>query len=604
MKKCFSFFRGKALALMIATIILVLVSSILYLFQPVTLQLMINQIPKMVNSGSSYTAEQVSEAWKWYWLWLIVLGAVTILAVIAGISSYFTAAKSSLLAVQFMRDAAYGHILTYSCSEYDKVSTASIINRVTNDAQNIQMTFQMMISILVQAVFMFCGGIVVSFLLAANQNVVWMGAIVLGLVAVMAMSAILLIKRVMPLFEKQQVSFDSCAAVMRQNILGVRVVKSFLLQEKQSEEYDKANDDYRNHSVTAMSWLAPLIVIVQFILNFAIAALMLAGGLVIKSKVSGGGATESGDALLLATNIYTIIQVITSVLIAVVLGCGVLAMTVRSLPSFRRINELFKLKGSIVDSKDAVDFNEKNYDIEYKGVNFKYDVNAKERVLKDINFKIKKGETLGIIGATASGKTSLINLIPRLYDTTEGTVTIGGVDVKNIKLDTLRKNIKVGIQDLILFSGDIKYNVAYGKPDATDAEIEEACKHACAWEFIEKTDGKLNGVVEQRGRNFSGGQKQRLCLARAIIGKPKILILDNVTSALDMITEKTVNDNINRELPDTIKIIVSQRISSMINADKIIVLDNGAIESIGNHEYLLKHSVIYKEIAESQLKME
>ena len=582
---------------MICSIILVLVSAILSLFQPVTLQMMINLIPDLTNG---------SGPWNQYWMWLGVLAAVSVLALVAGIASFFTASKSSLLAVQYMRDAVYGHVLSYSFNEYDKVSTASIINRVTKDAQNIQVTFQMMISVLVQAIFMFFGGIIISFILAANQNVVWMGAIVLGLVVIMALSAILMIKRVMPLFEKQQIAFDKCAAVMRQNILGVRVVKSFLLQDVQANEYDEANNEYRQHSVKALVWLAPLIIVVQFILNFAIAALMLAGGLVVKSKVDagGGGAEAADEALVLATNIYTIIQTITSVLIAVVLGCGVLAMTVRSLPSFRRIAELFKINGTIVNSDKAVDFNEDNYDIEYKGVSFKYDLNAKEKVLKDINFTIKKGQTLGIIGATASGKTSLINLIPRLYDATEGSVSIGGVNVKDIKLETLRKNIKVGIQELILFSGDIKYNIAYGKPDATELEIEEACKNACAWEFIEKTDDKLNGIVEQRGRNFSGGQKQRLCLARAIIGKPKILILDNVTSALDMITEKRVNDNINRELPDTIKIIVSQRISSMINADKIIVMENGGIEAIGNHEYLLQHSNIYKEIAESQLKKE
>ena len=429
---------------MICSIILVLVSAILSLFQPVTLQMMINLIPDLTNG---------SGPWNQYWMWLGVLAAVSVLALVAGIASFFTASKSSLLAVQYMRDAVYGHVLSYSFNEYDKVSTASIINRVTKDAQNIQVTFQMMISVLVQAIFMFFGGIIISFILAANQNVVWMGAIVLGLVVIMALSAILMIKRVMPLFEKQQIAFDKCAAVMRQNILGVRVVKSFLLQDVQANEYDEANNEYRQHSVKALVWLAPLIIVVQFILNFAIAALMLAGGLVVKSKVDagGGGAEAADEALVLATNIYTIIQTITSVLIAVVLGCWVLAMTVRSLPSFRRIAELFKINGTIVNSDKAVDFNEDNYDIEYKGVSFKYDLNAKEKVLKDINFTIKKGQTLGIIGATASGKTSLINLIPRLYDATEGSVSIGGVNVKDIKLETLRKNIKVGIQELILF---------------------------------------------------------------------------------------------------------------------------------------------------------
>ena len=606
MKKCFSFFRGKSLALLIIAVILVFISSIFTVLQPIIVQEMILCTEGMMDGATDpitiwgQTVQPGADSWRAYWIMLGALGGVTIANLAAGIGSYFAAAKSSLLVTQNVRNAAFQKVLTYSSTELDKVSTPSIINRITDDAQKIQLTFQFMASLLVQAVFMFIFGVIVSFVLSAQADVVWMGAIVLGLVVVMLIVSILLVKKITPLFSIQQDAFDECSALMRQNILGVRVVKSFNLQKVQEKEYQEVNKNFATQSYKSSFWLVPLLVLVQFILNLAIVIILLAGGLVVKDKMSD----PSFSIVNLAGDIYSIVQILYMVLMSVVLGCIVLALTVRSYPSFTRIAELLGINSSIVDSKDAVDFNEKNYDIEYKSVGFKYDKEAKENVLKNISFTVKKGETLGIIGATASGKSTLINLLPRLYDVTDGSVTIGGVDVRKIKLDTLRKNIKVGIQDLILFAGDIRYNVKYGKDDATDTEIRQACENSCAWEFIDKTKGKLSATVEQRGRNFSGGQKQRICLARAIIARPKILILDNVTSALDMITEKTVNENINKELPDTIKIIVSQRISSIINANKIIVMDNGGIETIGNHEYLMKHSPIYKEIADSQLKKE
>ncbi|MCF0227922.1 MAG: ABC transporter ATP-binding protein [Malacoplasma sp.] len=508
MRKCFKYFKGKALTLLIVATILVLVSAVFTIIQPIIVQQMI-LCTRGMEKGATGTIDVFGivvnaghDSWMAYWIMLGALGGVTVLGLVSGIGCFFAAAKASLLATQNIRNATFQQILTYSFSELDKVSTSSIINRITADAQKVQLTFQFMASLLVQAIFMFVGGVVVSFILAANAGVAWMGGIVFGLVAIMLLTSILLVRKICPLFTAQQKSFDDCSAMMRQNILGVRVVKSFNLQKTQTEEYRNVNADYSNHSYKSSFWLVPLMVLVQFILNLAIVVILLAGGLVVKN-----GGDDETEIIKLAGDIYSIVQIIYMVLIAVVLGCVVLAITIRSLPSFARISELLSIEGSIKDSKEAVYFNEDNYDIEYKSVGFKYDKNAKEEVLKNISFSIKKGQTLGIIGATASGKSSLINLIPRLYDVTKGEVSIGGVDVRRIRLDSLRKNVKVGIQDLILFAGDIRYNIKYGNANASDKEIIEACKQACAWEFIDKMKGKLSSVVEQRGRNFSHYQR-------------------------------------------------------------------------------------------------
>lgn len=316
--------------------------------------------------------------------------------------------------------------------------------------------------------------------------------------------------------------------------------------------------------------------------------------------VTGGLILKSGNSPQLASQIYGAVQVMVMVLSSSIMACMVIANVIRTEPSFRRINEIIHTNSSIVSPKNPNKFN--HYDIKFDHVNFKYTADSKEYVLKDINLEIKEGETLGIIGGTGSGKSTLINLIPRLYDVTKGKVTIGDIDVRNLSVNDLRTNIHFAIQEQTLFAGDIKYNLRYGLTNATNEQMVDACKQACAWEFVSQLPRRLEAPVEQRGRNFSGGQKQRLCLARAIIGKPKILILDDTTSALDLLTEKTVQTNLANSLPDTTKIIVSQRISSIMHADHILVLKNGTIDGYGSHNELIKSNSLYHDIAQTQLK--
>ena len=334
--------------------------------------------------------------------------------------------------------------------------------------------------------------------------------------------------------------------------------------------------------------------IIQFSLNIGIVLLLLLGGQIILKAHN----------LQIVTFIYGVVQIMIMVLSSSVMGIMVLALTIRTVASAKRINEIFDTECSITDCEKPINFNSSNYDIEFKNVTFSYtNKGANEYALSNINLKIKTGETIGIIGPTGSGKTTLINLISRLYDVTSGEVTINNVNVKKIALSELRKNISVALQEQIIFSGDIAYNLKYGKFDATDKEMIEACKYSCAWDFINKLPNKLYSRVEQRGKNFSGGQKQRICLARSLIKNPKILIFDDSTSALDLLTEKKFQSNLDKFFKNITKIIVSQKISSVKNANKIIVMDNGKIIESGSHSSLMKASGFYSMIAKSQLSI-
>lgn len=590
MLKLFKYFRGKSLKLMITSIIFMVLSSLFNLLQPILLMAIVTAT-EVIQSGVSESIFGIitvtpENVWTIYWVICGLMGIAAILCLAFGFLSYYTAAKSSLLAVQNIRNAAYNQILTYSFAELDKIPTASLITRITNDAQRLQQAFQMLISIFFQAIVMLVGGSIVAFI--TNPQ---MGAVILVIIALTILIIICLGYKAMPMFRENQFVVDACSSMMRENILGVRVIKSFCLQDQQMKEYDYRNKELRTISYRSQMWLMPIIVLVQFALNLGIILLILVGGIIIKSK---------GDYSL-SSQIYGTIQIMIMVLSSSVMAVMVISTAVRTEASAQRILEIINTKSSIINPANGKNITNK-YDIEFKNVNFKYTSENSNYVISNINFTLKEGQTMGIIGGTGSGKSTLINLIPRLYDVNTGSIKIGGMDVRDINIKSLRENIKIAIQEQILFAGDIKYNLLYGKDNASALEMIEACKNACAWEFIEQLPRKLEYPVEQRGRNFSGGQKQRLCLARAIIGSPKILILDDTTSALDLLTEKKVQENIAKSLPKTTKIIVSQRISSIRNADKIIVLKDGHINGIGTHEYLMKNNHLYHEIADSQLK--
>ena len=590
MFRSIKFFRGKALRYAILAIIFITLSAVANVVQPLFL-MVITKCVEVINTKQAIEYITPENVWLVYWLAIGLMAITAVIGLGLGFISYFWASKSSLYFVQNVRIACYDKILTYSFKEFDKVSTGSIITRIVTDTGKMQQAWQLVISAFLQCVVMMIGGSIISFVI---QPI--MGTVVLGMFAIMVMVSGTIVLKVMPMFSLFEKAIDKSNETLRENTLGTRVIKSFNLENTKIEEYATVNKNYRRISYRSQRWVLPLLSIIQFGLNAGIVGIMTIGGIMIKNMVD----IDPEKAIDFSTNIYGLVQTLVMVLSSAVGAVGVIVNSVRALPSFQRCNELVDINSSIKEVKKPKNINEK-YDIEFNNVSFKYADEAKAYVLKNINFSLKEGETLGIIGPTGSGKSTLINLIPRLYDVNEGTVKIGGVDVKELKIDDIRDKIRVALQELILFSGDIQYNLRYGKRDASIEEMKQACEQSCAWDFISLLPKRLEAPVEQRGRNFSGGQKQRICLARAIIAKPKILILDDVTCALDMITEKRVQNNLKQSMPHTTKIIVSQRVSSIVNADKIIVLDKGMINGIGTHDELIKSNMIYREIVESQM---
>ena len=594
MFRSLKFFRGKALSAAILSIVFIFLSAIANIGQPIFLMVITGCVTVVQEGGTQAPLVifviDAGNCWQIFWAAVAGMAISAFIALGFGLLSYYWSAKSSLHAVMNLRNACYQKILTYSFKELDKISTASIITRLATDMQKIQQALQMIISMFLQCVVMMIGGCVVAFVIMPI-----MGAIVLGLFALMVIVSGTIGVKVMPMVNLFERATDASSEMMRENALGVRVIKSFNLEERKLDEYTFINKGFRRIAYRSQKWLLPLLSIIQFGLNAGIIGIMIVGGVTIKDN------PEAAEGF--SSTIYGLVQTLIMVLTSSVGAISVVVNVVRALPSFKRCNEILDINSSIVNAANPRSLKER-YDIEFENVCFKYSENAANYVLKNINLKIKEGETLGVIGATGSGKTSLINLIPRLYDVNEGKVKIGGIDVKQLKIDDLRQKIKVALQELILFAGDIQYNLRYGKTNASMEEMVEACEQSCAWEFINELPKRLESPVDQRGRNFSGGQKQRLCLARAIIGKPKILILDDVTCALDMITEKKVQQNLKKSMPMTTKIIVSQRVSSIINADKIIVLDKGMINGIGTHKELVKTNMIYRGIVESQMNTE
>ena len=401
----------------------------------------------------------------------------------------------------------------------------------------------------------------------------------------------LIARVVIPLFSRVQSAIDETSSVIRENVLGVRVVKSFNLQKVQYKKFSSSNDKLKSLNFRSNAWVGSIFAIIEFLIFTGITIVLLVAGYLI----------SIGSTNIQPANIYAVVQTMIILLISFIMLMFAISFIIRARPSVNRIRELLVVEPAIKNIEKPVDFNKENFDIVFKNVNFTYGGKTDKRIIKKIDLVIKSGETIGIIGPTGSGKSTLVNLIPRLYDISDGKLTIGGVDIKNIDIHQLRENIGISLQEQVLFAGNIAYNLRYGKKDATEEEMLEACQLSCAWEFISRYENKFKTAVEQRGKNFSGGQKQRICLARTLIRKPRILILDDTTSALDVITEKKVEKNIADFLPKSTKIIVSQRISSIINADRIVVLDKGAISGIGTHDELLKNNQLYSSIAKLQI---
>lgn len=513
----------------------------------------------------------------------LLMVLVALLGMAFGVISSHAGAKAGYGFASEIRKAAFEKVQSFSFANLDKFSVSSLITRITNDCNILGQVAMMSLRMAIRAPFMMIMALIMSFRMNPSLARVFMVAIPLT-----ALSITVILTKAGPLFRKLQSRVDRVNAAIQENLIGIRVVKSFNRQEFEEEKFKKRNDDLRDTALQAISLVILMFPILNLIIYSTIMAVLWFGG-----KQVMVGSMGSGDLMAFITYI-------TQVLMSLMMISFFFMQLLRGIASGGRIIEVLEteseLKSPIKGVKEL-----KDGSITFKNVSFIYP-GSKVKTLKDINFHVDSGETLGIIGSTGSSKTTLIQLIPRLYDATEGQVIVGGRDVKEYDLVALRDQVAVVLQKNTLFSGTIRENMKWGKEDATDEEIIEALKKAQAWEFVSKYEDGLDHRVEQGGANFSGGQKQRLCIARALMKSPKILILDDSTSAVDMATDAKLQKVFKEELRDITKIIIAQRISSIQSADRILVMHEGRIESIGDHETLMNISPIYREIYESQQK--
>ena len=480
-----------------------------------------------------------------------------------------------------MRQGLFNKIQSLSFSEIAQFKTSSLITRLTNDVTQVQNMVMMALRGMVRSPLICLGGIIMSLSISVKLSMIFLVVIPLIILSVTVITA-----KSTPFFTAMQKKIDNVNLVMRENLLGVRVVKAFAIEDKVKERFSYANDDLMSTSIKAQSVTILLWPLVTLIMNLSVVAILWFGGNYVNK-----GSLEIGKIMAFINYLVQIMSSLNMLIMSIINFS-------RAKVSASRINEVLDVESSITDKEDAKKINK--FNIEFKDVYFKYNKDG-DYVLKGISFKAEEGEKIGIIGATGSGKSTLISLIPRLYDTSSGTVMIGNEDVKNLKINELRSLIGVVLQDTTLFSGSIEDNLKFGKEDATEEMMISSVKDAQAFEFINANNEGFNREVGQRGKNLSGGQKQRISIARTLIKNPKILILDDSSSALDMATEAKLQKSIKNRMKNSTVFLIAQRISAVKDSDKIIVLDNGEIVAIGNHEELIKECDIYRSIAISQL---
>ena len=509
------------------------------------------------------------------------------LSLIFGVLSGSVAAKASAGFAKNLRKDLYYKVQDFSFSNIDKFSTASIITRLTTDVTYVQMAFQMIIRIAVRTPLMLVFSLIMAFEINKELSLIF-----LILIPIVGVALGLISTKVYPIFDRVFKKYDDLNEIVEENVSSIRVVKSYVLEEKEKEKFGKTSNEIYKDFTKAEKIMALNSPIMQFAIYSALILISWFGAkIIVNSHMT---ALTTGELTSLLT--YSI-QILSSLMMLTM----ILVMCTMSKASAQRIVEILDEEPDLKNKKNPIE-EVKNGDIEFQNVGFSYIGKKNKEVLKNINLKIKSGETVGIIGGTGDGKSSLINLIPRLYDVSEGKVLVGGVNVKDYDLKALRDQVANVLQKNVLFSGTIKENIRWGDENASDEEVERVCKLAQADEFIRGFDKKYDTYIEQGGTNVSGGQKQRLCIARALLKKPKILILDDSTSAVDTKTDSLIRKAFREEIPNTTKIIIAQRISSVQDADKIVVMDNGKIDAIGTHEELLKNNKIYKEVYESQIK--
>lgn len=517
--------------------------------------------------------------------YVLITGLKMIIAAIvglfAGAGCSFLAAIAAIKLAEEVRQGLFDKIQTLSFLELDKLKTSSLITRLTNDVTQIQQMTNMLLRMMVRAPSTAIGGLVMAIILSKELSKIFVVAIPIILIVVM-----IILKKSFPLFKKMQQKIDNINLVMRESILGIKIIKALVIEDKQKDRFNDANEELTMASIKSQSMNLLLLPISTFIMNLTVVSVLWFGGNMFVS-----GNIEIGKIMAF---INYLLQIMASIMM--VINCMI--MFSRAQVSAARINEVLDTKTSIENKENCEEV--KNFDIEFKNVFFKYNDHS-DNVLEDISVKIKEGEKVGIIGSTGCGKTSFVNLIPRLYDATSGEILIGGVNVKNINIKQLREDVGIVLQESILFSGDIKSNLKLGNKNASEEELISASKDSQAYEFIMNKDNKFDEAVEQRGKNLSGGQKQRLSIGRTLIKNPKIFIMDDSSSALDMATEARLQTSIRNRMKDNTVLIIAQRISAVMDLDKIIVMDDGKISAMGSHKELLERSEIYRSIAVSQL---
>jgi len=516
---------------------------------------------------------------------LTMLGFTLIVSICTIVARLF----ASRTAVGFARDLRrdiFSKVEGYSLDEFDKIGTASLITRSTNDVTQIQNVMVMILSMLLAAPIMAAGGIIMA--LQKDTGLSWL---IVAAVAMMSLFVLLVAWKAVPLFKSLQKKIDRVNLVMRESLTGMRVIRAFNKAPHEQERFDETNTDLTKTSITAYRWMGLMMPAILMMLNIATVAVIWFGGLRVDS-----GALQVGDLMAFQ-------QYVMQVMFALIMATMMFVMFPRASAAAERINEILDMQPTITDTADTAPQTHGRGHVQFKNVSFFYH-GAQEPAISDINITARPGEVTAIIGGTGSGKSTLVKLIPRFYDTTEGQVLIDGVDVRDFPQADLRARIGFVPQKINLMSGTVADNVRYGKDDATDDEVWQAIETAQAAEFVGELEDGIEAAVSQGGTNFSGGQKQRMCIARALVRKPEVYIFDDSFSALDFKTDAKLRQALSGSIDDATVFIVAQRVSTVLNADNIIVLDDGCIAGQGTHKQLMQTCKTYQEIVASQLSME